>query len=154
MIDREVAVLVGLQASGKSTFYRRCLASTHAHVSKDDFPNARRRQHRQLRLIREALEEDKNVAVDNTNPSPEEWLPLIVAGREHGARVVAYWFPPDVTGALERNAQRLGRARVPEVGLFSTLRRLRRPRVADGFDEVYGVRFDGRGGFLVGKEDR
>ncbi|MEV4368202.1 AAA family ATPase [Nonomuraea sp. NPDC049637] len=153
MIDREVAILIGLQASGKSTFYRRCLATTHAHVSKDDFPNARRRQHRQLRLIREALEEDRNVAVDNTNASPEEWQPLIVAGREHGARVAAYWFPPNVKASLQRNAERTGRARVPEVGVFATLRRLRRPRAADGFDAVYAVEFDGRGGFLVRRQD-
>ncbi|WP_327580759.1 ATP-binding protein [Nonomuraea sp. NBC_00507] len=153
MTDREVAVLIGLQASGKSAFYRRCLASTHAHVTKDDFPNARHRQRRQLRLIREALEEDRKVAVDNTNPSPEEWRPLIVAGREHGARVVAYWFPPNLKGSLQRNAERLGRARVPEVGVFSTFRRLRRPRVADGFDEVSVVEFDGRGGFLVRREE-
>jgi predicted kinase len=154
MIDREIAVLIGLQASGKSTFYQRCLATTHTHVSKDHFPNARRRQRRQLHLIREALEEDRNVAIDNTNPSPEEWQPLILTAREHGARVVAYWFPPNLTRSLQRNAERPGTARIPEAGLFATLRRMRRPRTAHGFDEVSTVEFDGRGGFLVHKEHR
>ncbi|MEW9550424.1 AAA family ATPase [Nonomuraea sp. NPDC050783] len=145
----EVAVLVGLQASGKSAFYRRHLAATHVHVSKDLWPNARHRQRRQLRLIAEALVEGRSVAVDNTNPSPEEWSPLIVAAREHAARVVAYWFPPDLAASLERNAARSGRARVPEVGVRATYRRLRRPRRADGFDVVRVVTFDGRCGFVV-----
>ncbi|MGW0061516.1 AAA family ATPase [Streptosporangium sandarakinum] len=147
--DLEVAVLVGLQASGKSTFYHRCLAATHVHVSKDAFPNARHRQRRQLRLIVEALEEGWHVAVDNTNPSAEEWSPLIVTAREYGANPVAYWFPPDLAASLDRNAVRLGRARVPEVGVHATFKRLRRPRLSDGFDVVHIVTFDGHGGFTV-----
>ncbi|GAA5037245.1 hypothetical protein GCM10023259_000460 [Thermocatellispora tengchongensis] len=147
-----MAVLVGLQASGKSAFYHRCLAATHIHVSKDAFPNARRPQRRQLRMIAEALEAGRDVAVDNTNPSPEEWSPLIVAAREHGARVIAYWFPPDLAASLARNALRTGRARVPEVGVRATFKRLRRPRPSDGFDAVHTVTFDGREGFTIRHE--
>lgn len=144
---------MGFQAAGKSTFYRRRLAATHVHVSKDAFPNARHRGRRQLRLIAEALEQGRDVAVDNTNPSPEEWGPLVVLAKEHGARVVAYWFPPDLPGSLARNLPRLGRARVPEVGVRATFRRLRRPRRSDGFDAVRTVTFDGRGGFAVLDEE-
>ncbi|MFI1972193.1 AAA family ATPase [Streptomyces cinnamoneus] len=140
---------MGLQASGKSTFYAHRLAGTHALVSKDLFRRARHRQRRQMRLVEEALAEEVPVVVDNTNPSPHEWTPLITAGRAHGARVVAYWFPPDVDAALARNAARQGPERVPDVGVYATLKRLRRPRRADGFDAVYEVRFDGQGGFLV-----
>lgn len=39
--------------------------------------------------------------------------------------------------------------RVPDVGLYATLKRLWRPRPADGFDELFTVRTDGRGGFDV-----
>ncbi|MEU6431856.1 ATP-binding protein [Microbispora sp. NPDC046973] len=152
MTGRELAILVGLQASGKTTFYRQRLAATHAHVSKDNWPNARHRQRRQLRIIAETLEEGHNVAVDNTNPSPEEWGPLIVAAKEHGARVVAYWFPPDLTASLDRNARRPGRARVPEIGIHATVSRLRRPRLSDGFDAVHTVTFDDQGGFAVRDE--
>ncbi|HEX5565500.1 MAG TPA: ATP-binding protein [Streptomyces sp.] len=146
----ELVVLVGLQASGKSTFRARRFSGGHAVVSKDLFPrSARHKQRRQLRLITEALERGRSVVVDNTNPSPLEWAPLIDVGRAHGARVVAYWFPPDVPGALARNAARPGRERVPEAGIRDTLGRLRRPHRSDGFDAVWEVRFDGRGGFDV-----
>ncbi len=144
-----VAVLVGLQASGKTTFCRRVLGAGPVMVSKGHFPHARHPQRRQMRLIEEALSAGCDVVVDNTNPSPQEWAPLIDAARAHGARVVAYWFPPDLAGSLQRNAARPDRARIPELGLRATLARLRRPRVQDGFDEVFVVEFDGTGGFIV-----
>ncbi|MEU8034455.1 AAA family ATPase, partial [Streptomyces sp. NPDC049099] len=101
----DVAVLVGLQASGKSTFYAQCLSDRYALVSKDLFPRgARNKQQRQLRLLAEHLAAERAVAVDNTNPSPQEWAPLVEAAHTHGATVTAYWFPPDVAGSLRRNA--------------------------------------------------
>lgn len=146
----DVAVLVGLQASGKSTFYRECLSGRYGLVSKDLFPrSARDRQGRQMRLVEEHLAAGRPVAVDNTNPSPREWAPLVELAHAHGATATAYWFPPDVAGSLWRNAAREGRARVPDVGVLATLKRLREPSPADGFDAVRQVRFDGRGGFEV-----
>lgn len=145
----EVAILIGLQASGKTTSYRDCLAASHEHVSKDTFRNARRPQRRQLRLVAAALADGRNVAVDNTNPSPDEWQPLIDAAREHDAEVTGYWFPADLSGSMARNTARDPRTRVPDVGLYATIKRLRRPRLDDGFDRLVVVRFDGRGGFDV-----
>jgi hypothetical protein len=144
----EVAILIGLQGSGKSTFFRDRLAGTHVHVSKDEL-GKRHRQQRQMRLIDEALTERRSVAVDNTNPSPQEWDPLIAMARDHSAKVTGYWFPPDVPGSLRRNAARPSKTRVPDVGIFATVSRLRRPRRADGFDELRAVRFDETGGFDV-----
>jgi predicted kinase len=139
-------VLVGLQASGKTSFASTVLRNA-VRVSKDDFPCARRRQARQLRLIEEALGAGRDVVVDNTNPSAAEWLPLLDVGHAAGHRVIAYWFPPDVTAAHARNAARPADLRVPDVGFFATLARLRRPTCAAGFDGVRTVRFDGRSGF-------
>ncbi len=144
-----VAVLVGLQASGKTTFCQRMLSPGVVMVSKAHFRHARHPQRRQMHLVEEALSAGRDVVVDNTNPSPREWAPLVDAARAHGARVVAYWFPPDLAGCLRRNAARPDRARVPEAGLRATLARLLRPRVQDGFDEVFAVEFDGAGGFAV-----
>ena len=144
----EVVVLVGLQASGKTTFCRQRLPG-HVHVSKDAFPSNRNPQRRQMHLIEEALAAGEDVVVDNTNPSPAEWAPIILAARTHGARVVAYWFPPDLDASRVRNATRAGRSRVPDVGLYATIKILREPSPADGFDEVHTVGFDGSGGFDV-----
>ncbi|MEU4762455.1 hypothetical protein AB0H12_04320 [Actinosynnema sp. NPDC023794] len=96
----EVAILIALQASGKTTFCRTVPAGTHVHVGKDAFANARRRQARQLRLIGEALD----AGLDNTNPSAEEWALPVAAGGERGARIPGYRFPPDLTASMVRGA--------------------------------------------------
>jgi predicted kinase len=132
----ELAIFVGLQASGKSTYYRTHLAATHVHVSKDLMPNARNRERRQLELIDAALAAGKSVAVDNTNPTRAARAPLIAVGRRHDARVVAYFFEGAVRDCVGRNSGREGKERVPNVAIFTTAKKLVPPVLAEGFDEV------------------
>ena len=148
----ELAVLIGLQAAGKTTFYREHLAATHEHVSKDNWPNAGRRERRQLAVVDALLAAGRDVAVDNTNPSARLRAALLEVARRHGAHTVAYWFPPDKAGSMARNSARPDETRVPDVGLFATLGRLTEPSPEEDFDVVRVVRFDGWGGFTV--EDR
>jgi len=136
----ELIVLIGLQASGKSTFYRQRLAGTHALVSKDLLRAARNPGRRQTQLIEEALRAGRSLVVDNTNPSPEERVPLAQLGHGHGAVVTGYYFEPDVSKSLERNRLREGRARVPDVAIFATAKKLVRPSPGEGFDRLFDVR--------------
>jgi predicted kinase len=132
----ELIVFVGLPGAGKTTYYRAHFAATHAHVSKDLWPNARRRDDRQEREIEAALAGGQSVVVDNTNPTAAVRAPLIAAGRRHGARIVAVYFETDVRTAIMRNRQREGRARVPDVAIFTTKKKLVPPALQEGFDEV------------------
>ncbi len=145
----ELVLFIGLQGSGKSTFQRQRFADTHVLVSKDLWPHARRKEARQRRYISEALAAGRSVVVDNTNPSPEVRAPLIALGREHGARIVGYAFASDLKLCLARNARRQGRARVPEVALFATVKQLRWPSRAEGFDALYQVTLTPEGDFRV-----
>ena len=140
----ELIVFVGLQASGKSTFFRERFAATHEHVSKDLFRNNRNRNRRQGALVEAALQSGRPVVVDNTNPTVEDRRPLVELGRRFGARVVGYQFESGVRECLSRNARREGKARVPDVAIFATAKRLVPPSRAEGFDEIYRVRPDGR----------
>ena len=88
----ELVIFVGLQASGKSTFFRERFAATHEHVSKDLFRNNRNRNRRQRELVEAALRAEFPVVVDNTNPSVEERRALIESGHKFGARIVGYCF--------------------------------------------------------------
>ena len=144
----ELAILVGLPGSGKSTFFRERLAATHEHVSKDLMPNVRRKGERQLQLVDRALAEGRSVAVDNTNPARADRAPLIAAARARGARVVAYLMLTSAREALERNRTREGRARVPAVAIHAAARRMEIPTVDEGFDAVYQVAAEG-GAFTV-----
>ncbi len=132
----ELIIFVGLQAAGKSTYYREHLAATHVHVSKDLMKNPRNRDATQERQIDEALSAGRSVVVDNTNPTPDVRATLIAQGRRHGARVVAYYFETIVKDAVVRNRKREGKARVPDVAIFVTAKKLKPPKFEEGFDEV------------------
>jgi predicted kinase len=136
----ELVILVGLPASGKTTYFCSHFADTHVHVSKDLMPNARRRNDLQERAITDALEGGRSVVVDNTNPSPAIRAPLIALGRRHGARIIAYYFETPVKECVVRNRQREGKARVPDVAIFVTSKKLVPPAGSEGFDEVHVVR--------------
>lgn len=146
----ELIVFTGLQASGKSTFFRERLASTHVQVSKDAWPNALNREARQRRAIEAALGGGRSVVVDNTNPSPAERAPLVALARTLGARAISYWFVTTMADAKARNALRSGRARVPDVGLYSVAKRLVPPGPEEGFDELFEVRLV-EGGFTIAR---
>jgi predicted kinase len=132
----ELIIFSGLQASGKTTFYRAHLSATHMHVSKDLMKNARNQDERQFQEIARALGEGKSVVVDNTNPTPVQRAPLIALGRAYGARVVAFYFETTVKASVARNRLREGKARVPDVALFVTAKKMIPPALAEGFDEV------------------
>jgi len=130
----ELAVFVGLQGAGKTTFYRTRLAGTHALVSKDRFPNNRHPARRQRQLIEEALAAGRSVVVDNTNPTAGERAELIALARAFGVAVVGYYFESRLADCLERNRRREGKVRVPDAALYATRKRLSRPSLAEGFD--------------------
>lgn len=130
-MEPEVVLLIGLQAGGKTTFYRRRFAATHAHVSKDLMPRSVR--HKEERLLRELathLGAGRSVVVDNTQPSRAERAGVIHVARSYGARVVGYWWEPDLARSLARNAARA------EVGVRAALARWEQPSPVEGLDSL------------------
>ena len=153
-VPTECAILIGLPGSGKSTFYRERLATTHELVSKDLLPNVRQRQDRQELLIRAALERGAAVAVDNTNVSLAERAAIIRIARERQARIVGYYIEATTREAVARNEGREGKARVPKVAIFTCAKRLVPPSLEEGFDELHRFHVDAGGRFVEVAEDR
>jgi predicted kinase len=135
----ELIIFVGIQAAGKSTYYRSHFAATHVHISKDLMTNARSRDSRQQQMIEEALKTGKPVVIDNTNPTPLVRAPLIETGRRLGARIIGYFFEVPVKVAVARNRAREGKARVPDVAIYVTSKKLVPPKFEEGFDEIHVV---------------
>ena len=151
----ELVLFVGVQASGKSTLYQMYFAPAgdYVYVSKDRLRNNRQPERRQRQLVEEALAAGRSVVVDNTNALAEARAPLIQLGREYGAVVVGYAFETSVGASLKRNRAREGRARVPDVAIFATAKRLTPPAYAEGFDRLYTVRITEDGTFLLRRAD-
>jgi len=158
-LDMELVIFVGLQASGKSTFFRERFAGTHEHVSKDLFRNNKNPNRRQAQLIEDALGAGRSVVVDNTNPTLEDRRALIGLGGEYGARIVGYYFDASVRECLRRNEAREGKAWVPDVAIYATAKKLVAPSIKEGFDELACVRlrdsaFEVRGAEGCTRSDR
>jgi predicted kinase len=135
----ELVIFIGLQGSGKSTFYQMHFATTHEHVSKDLLRNNRQPARRQLQLVEEALQAGRSVVVDNTNPAVKDRADLIHLGHQYNAEIIGYYFEEQVKKSLERNHQRSGKARVPDIAIFATAKKLVRPTDAEGFDKLFIV---------------
>lgn len=136
MARQELVVMVGLQGAGKSRWVAEHLAGTHVVVSKDHWPNARRREARQQRVVAALLAEGASVVVDNTSPSPAERAPLVALAADAGVPARAVFLDVPLETCRARNEAREGRARVPLVGLHSAAGRLVPPSTAEGFSEV------------------
>lgn len=145
----EVVLFVGLQGSGKSTFYRTYFAATHALVSKDLMRNNRRPQRRQMQLIEEALREGRSVVVDNTNPTVQDRAAVIALAKGYGAEVVGLYFDAPIQDCLERNGRRTGKKKVPDVAIYIAAKRMTPPTPDEGFDRLRRVRPEPGGGFTV-----
>lgn len=145
----ECVIFVGLPASGKTTFYQRRFAATHQHISKDLWPNVSNKDRRQAELMRQALSQGLPVVIDNTNPALADRVPVIALAHDCGARVIGYYFTASTREAVGRNRGREGKARVPDVAIFTRAKRMVRPSLDEGFDELYTVAIDPSGDFSV-----
>jgi predicted kinase len=135
----ELIMMIGLQASGKSTFARSSFGATHQYVSNDLLGNKSNLARRQRQLIEAALQQGLSVVVDNTNATAEVRRELINLGHIYTAEIIGYYFAVPVKQCLERNRARVGSARVPDVAIFATLKRLTRPSYAEGFAKLFYV---------------
>jgi predicted kinase len=132
-------IFVGLPASGKSSFYRARFAATHALVSKDLMPNNRRRAARQLELVTAALRAGRPVVVDNTNTRRADRVELVQLAQAWRIPVAVYHFTATLESCLMRNRGREGKARVPDVALFTAKKLLEPPGDDEGFAARYEV---------------
>jgi len=141
----EAVILVGIQAAGKSTFYKQRFFATHVRISLDLL----RTRHRERSLLEWCLAHGQPFVVDNTNPTVAERAAYIAPARAAGFRVVGYYFESNVPSSIRRNAVRSGNARVPAATIGGTRRRLVLPTRAEGFEALHFVWIGPDGDFLI-----
>lgn len=141
----EAVILVGIQASGKSTFYQQRFVDTHVRVSRDLLGT----RSRERALLQACLESRRPFVVDNTSVSAEERARFIAPAKEAGYRVVGYFFRTEPRAAIARNKLRGGKAVVPIPGILGTYKKLEEPRPDEGFDALYTVTLTPSNEFVV-----
>jgi predicted kinase len=141
----QAVIFVGLQGAGKSTFYKERFFDTHLRINLDML----RTRHRERRFLQACVETGQRFVVDNTNPTRAERQIYIRAAKEAGFRVVGYYFRSRVEDCQRRNEQRPSDRQVPLRGILGTAGRMELPSLEEGFDELYYVRIEEGGGFVV-----
>src|SRR5205085_1555042 len=106
-------------------------------------------RHREAGLLQLCLETRQPFVVDNTNATISQRARYIDGAKAGGFRVVGYFFEPNIAESLKRNEQRSGAERIPKVGIFATYKRLQRPSLSEGFDQLFRVTLPAADVFVI-----
>ena len=122
----ELIVMVGVPASGKSTFVEKNFGS-HRCLSLDKL-KSRARESRILQSLTESA------VIDNTNVTKEARRRYIDFAKSRGMSIRAIYLNVDPEVAVERNSKR--EKAVPSHVIYFYQNKLVPPSVAEGFDSV------------------
>lgn len=128
----EAVIFIGIQATGKSTFYVRRYLRTHVRLNLDML----RTRTREAILLQACLAAKQSFVIDNTNPTRADRARYLIPARELGFRTIGCYFRSSVRDAISRNSGRQGDQRVPDLAIRGTSARLELPDLAEGFDEL------------------
>lgn len=134
----ELVLFIGLPGSGKSTFYAQRFLDTHVRINRDMLKT----ESREKILFEACLRAKQPFVLDNTNVTVEKRAAYIKQAKASKFRVIGYFFDCPVDGALKRNGQRSGKARVPSVAIYAMAKKLEAPELREGFDELFRVKND------------
>ncbi len=134
----EMILFIGIPGSGKSTFYRERFFDTHLRINLDMLKT----RHREQVLIEACILGKQSFVVDNTNVTRAERARYISLVKPAGFEITGYYFRADLESALQRNAQRGGRAQIVHRGVVGRYRQLELPQLSEGFDRLFTVKID------------
>jgi predicted kinase len=141
----EAVIFIGIQGSGKSTFFRERFFDTHVRINLDML----RTRHREELLLAACLAAGQSFVIDNTNPLPTDRARYVERARAAGFRTVAYFFESSLRGAMARNNLRAGKQKVPAPAVAAAFKKIVRPSSDEGFDEIYNLKLTPERGFVM-----
>ncbi|MEM8529000.1 MAG: ATP-binding protein [Bacteroidota bacterium] len=131
----QAILFIGIQASGKSTFYKERFFNTHVRISMD-LLNTRNKENQ---FLEKCIELQQRLVVDDTNPTTVERAKYILKLKVAKYEVVGYYFQSDLVASIQRNEQRKGKEKIPVVGIRATYKKMELPSYEEGFDKLYQV---------------
>ena len=139
-MEKSMVIMMGLQGSGKSTFYHEMLTKDFVRVNLDTLKT----RHQEMLLIEDCIKKEKSFAVDNTNPTKDDRGRYIQPAKQNGYKVIGYFMESKLSDCIERNNLRQGKEKVPTIAIAATSNKLQMPSFDEGFDELYFVKNDGK----------
>lgn len=136
MSAKEAIIMIGIQASGKSSFCKRIIPDSFVRISLDEL-NTRNKE---KRLLSDCIAKEKDIVIDNTNPTKadrERYIPVL---KENGYEVTGYFMQSRVKDCIRRNEERQGKARVPAAAIAATSNKMELPEYSEGFDKLFFVK--------------
>ena len=140
-----MVILMGLQGSGKSTFFAREFADKgFEHINLDILKTRRK----EAEVLQDCIDNNKDCVIDNTNPTKADRSRYIVPGKHSDFRIVGYFLQSKLADCLERNERR--ERKVPKKGILATFNKIEMPSLLEGFDELNFVCIE-NGEFKISK---
>lgn len=134
-IEMETIIFCGIQATGKTTFFKEKFFKTHIRISLDQLNTRNKEQ----KFIETCLMTQQAFVVDNTNPTKEDRAKYISLAKANRFKVIGYYFQSKLIESIERNNHRDGKEKIPDIGIKGTFNKLTLPSPDEGFDELYYV---------------
>ncbi len=141
----EAVIFIGIQATGKSTFYKEKFLKTHIRINLDMLKT----RNREDIFLDACIKAKQPFVVDNTNPSIEDRKKYIDIARSAKFKVTGYYFQSSIAEAIKKNERREGKEYIPLAGIKSTHAKLQLPSFNEGFDELYYVKINEENKFVV-----
>lgn len=148
MYRLQCVIFIGIQASGKSTFFKENFFATHMRINLDMLKT----RNRENIYLEASIKAVQPFVIDNTNPTAEGRNKYIALARANRFEVIGYYFEPNYEQSIKRNSERTGKAKIPEIGIKSVLAQLEPPTYEEGFDKLYRV-YAEDGEFVVNEFD-
>lgn len=138
MSEKTIAIMIGIQGSGKSTFCQKHLPNFY-RINLDTLKT----RHQEQLAIDECFKCGRNFVIDNTNPTIDERGKYILRAKKEGYKILGYFMESKIKDCIERNNQRTGKACIPATAIAATSNKLQLPSYDEGFDELYFVKNNG-----------
>lgn len=140
----QAIIFIGIQATGKSTFYKTFFFNSHVRISLD-LLNTRNKENL---FLDTCLRSQSKFVVDNTNPTRNERRKYIELARTHNYEITGYYFSSSLEEAIMKNKTRKGKEKIPDIGIRNTYKKLEIPSYEEGFDQLYFVSI-GKNGYIT-----
>jgi len=105
-------IFIGIQATGKSTFFQQRFFNTHVRINLDMLKT----RNRERILLAACFEAKQPFLIDNTNLTRKARAGYISQAKAARFSAIGYYFESGLQSAIERNNQRSGKGSDSDAG--------------------------------------